>query len=214
MSNFLNPTPSVSAAGTSAKRMWHGIYTASVVSTQDPNKANRVTLKVPQVLGSSTSNWAVPLDSERVVPSVNTIVYAVFLGGDINHPMYLYTVNTSANTQLTWQPVATLPSGFTGSLRYRMMSDNTVLVSGTLTIASGASAGTVSLFTYPSIVNTTSYAPVTIQTGPLGLVPNGTPAITAFGCRWQASPSDFSLVGFTGGSDISEIDIQARYELD
>lgn len=97
MANFLNPTPSVGAAGTQTKRMWNGIYTASVVSTQDPLKKSRVTLLVPQVLGTAVSDWAIPIGYEPVIPAVNQIVWAMFLGGDINQPLYLYasTINTT-----------------------------------------------------------------------------------------------------------------------
>lgn len=94
----LNPSTSVSSAGTAAKRMWYGVYTASVVSTQDPLKKSRITLKVPQVLGTSTSNWAVPIGYEPVIPAVNSIVWAMFLGGDINQPLYLYASTTNTVT--------------------------------------------------------------------------------------------------------------------
>jgi len=101
---FLNPSPSVGAAGTQAKRMWLGIYTASVVSTQDPLKQSRVTLKVPQVLGTSTSNWAVPVGFDPVIPMMNQVVWAMFLGGDINHPLYLYASTTNTTTAVPGLP--------------------------------------------------------------------------------------------------------------
>jgi cytoskeletal protein CcmA (bactofilin family) len=105
--SFLNASPSVSAAGTAAKRMWYGIYTASVVSIQDPLKQSRVTLKIPQVLGTSTSNWAVPVGFEPVIPSVNQMVWAMFLGGDINHPLYIYA-STSNSVNVPGLPVVTV----------------------------------------------------------------------------------------------------------
>ena len=88
MSSLLS-TRTISTAGTEEKKMFHGIYTASVVSTQDPSRLSRVTLKIPQVLGSSTSNWAAKVSSTSDVPSVNSIVYAMFTGGDVNKPVYL-----------------------------------------------------------------------------------------------------------------------------
>jgi len=102
---FMNPSPSTSAAGTSAKRMWHGVYTASVVSTQDPLRQSRVTLKIPQVLGTSTSNWATPVGFSPVIPVVNQVVWAMFLGGDINHPLYMF-----ASTTNTPDAVPSLPN--------------------------------------------------------------------------------------------------------
>lgn len=113
MSQFLNPSTSVNAAGTATKRMWHGIYTASVVSTQDPLKKSRVTLKVPQVLGTSSSNWAVPIGFEPVIPAVNQIVWAMFLGGDINHPLYMYASTTSISTSVPGVPTVKSIDGAT-----------------------------------------------------------------------------------------------------
>jgi hypothetical protein len=110
---FLNPSPSVGAAGTQAKRMWLGIYTASVVSTQDPLKQSRVTLKVPQVLGTSTSNWAVPIGFEPVIPAVNQVVWAMFLGGDINHPLYLYASTVNTTTAVPGLPTVSIVNGVT-----------------------------------------------------------------------------------------------------
>jgi len=84
----------LAAAGTSPKKMYYGIYLGSVVSSQDPDRASRVTLKVPQILGSATSNWAVPLGlSISSVPTAGTLVHVQFLGGDVNHPIYFYNVS-------------------------------------------------------------------------------------------------------------------------
>ena len=80
----------LSAAGTEAKKMYYGIYQASVVSTQDPNRLNRVTLKVPQILGTATTNWASPVRLSGSIPAVGITIYVMFTGGDINHPVYFY----------------------------------------------------------------------------------------------------------------------------
>jgi len=85
--------------GVDQKHMFHGIYMASVVNVNDPLGEGRVTLKIPQVLGTATSNWADPLGFQPSdVPPPGTIVHAYFTGGDVNFPIYaslnLATVNS------------------------------------------------------------------------------------------------------------------------
>lgn len=76
------------AAGTESKKMFFGIYLASVISTQDPERLGRVTLSVPQVLGSATSNWADMVNDGNDIPGIGAIIYAMFVGGDVNKPVY------------------------------------------------------------------------------------------------------------------------------
>lgn len=178
--SFMNPSPSVSAAGTAGKRMWHGIYTASVVSTQDPLKQSRVTLKVPQVLGTSTSNWAVPIGYEPVIPVVNQVVWAMFLGGDINHPLYLYASTTNTTTAVPGIPTVSAINGAT-------ITDSTVasptITSPTITdpVISGATLTTTTLtsptITTPAITGGTSSG-ATFTTATLTSPAISTPTIT------------------------------------
>lgn len=70
-------------------RQWHGIYPAVVYSNADPQNMNRVQLKIPQVLGTAVSQWAIPLALSGSAPDINTPVAAMFLGGDVSHPCYL-----------------------------------------------------------------------------------------------------------------------------
>lgn len=82
----------ISSAGTIAKPMYYGIYNASVVANNDPTGKGRVTLKIPQVLGTAVSNWATPAGVNfAAVPSSGTFLQAAFIGGDVNHPTYFYT---------------------------------------------------------------------------------------------------------------------------
>lgn len=86
--------------GVAPKKVWEGIYMASVVNNADPLGEGRVTLYVPQVLGTAVSNWARPLGYGYVeIPPVNAMVHVQFAGGDINQPVYIYvnTNNTSAS---------------------------------------------------------------------------------------------------------------------
>jgi hypothetical protein len=76
-------------AGVRPAREWHGVYAAKVVNIQDPLQQKRVKVRIPQVLGTAISNWAPPVFNPNLpVPAVGTLVNAVFLGGDINWPLY------------------------------------------------------------------------------------------------------------------------------
>jgi hypothetical protein len=63
-------------------------YRAIVVDNNDPMKANRVLMKVPQVLGDATSMWAKPHSFYQNPPPVGSSVWATFDGGDVRHPVY------------------------------------------------------------------------------------------------------------------------------
>jgi hypothetical protein len=77
--------------GTTTKIMYHGTYTGSIVNNNDPLNLGRVTLKIPQVLGTATSNWAPPSGySVAKIPPNGTKVHVQFEGGDVNHPIYIY----------------------------------------------------------------------------------------------------------------------------
>ena len=85
--------------GVAPKKVWEGIYMASCVNNADPLGQGRITMYVPQVLGTSISNWATPLGYGYVeIPPINAMVHCYFAGGDINQPVYIYvnTNNTSA----------------------------------------------------------------------------------------------------------------------
>lgn len=78
-----------SSAGSEPAEQWLGVYHAKVTNDSDPLAASRVKLYIPQVLGAAESNWARPLGFIGGVPPVTgTVVYAMFLGGDIARPLY------------------------------------------------------------------------------------------------------------------------------
>lgn len=77
------------SAGVRPARVWHGTYAAKVVNIQDPLQQKRIKMRIPQVLGTAISNWAPPVFNPNLpVPAVGTLVNAVFIGGDINGPLY------------------------------------------------------------------------------------------------------------------------------
>lgn len=70
-----------------AVRQWLGVYKARVVRTK-PGSVS-VQLQVPQVLGTAVSNWADPMSAwTGNPPAPGTVVLAMFVGGDINTPVW------------------------------------------------------------------------------------------------------------------------------
>jgi phage gp45-like len=77
-------------------RQWLGAYQAVVVRNDDPTGQQRVTLRIPQVLGTAVSQWAAPISATgSATPVPGSSVVVMFLGGDINHPVYLVVVDVS-----------------------------------------------------------------------------------------------------------------------
>lgn len=137
----------------------HGIYSAVVVSVNDPLKQNRVQLQIPQVLGTAVSNWAKPLSQTTgtSVPSVGSVVMALFIGGDRNNPAYMppsWTTNggtavLSSGTVTVSSTIVTANSRIlltaqdnntTGALR---VSARSAGVSFTITSSVGTDSGVV-----------------------------------------------------------------------
>jgi hypothetical protein len=86
----LNASRVLNTVGVAPKQMFHGVYLASVVSNNDPLGEGRITMYVPQVLGTAVSNWARPLGYTATdIPAVSSMVHAYFAGGDVNHPIYV-----------------------------------------------------------------------------------------------------------------------------
>jgi hypothetical protein len=65
-----------------------GIYRALVTSTIDPTNSGKIKVQCPQISGSVEIRAAEPADPVMPVPSVNTIVWIAFSGGDITKPLY------------------------------------------------------------------------------------------------------------------------------
>lgn len=105
----LNASRILNTVGTPPKQQWNGTYMASVVQNNDPLGEGRVTLYIPQVLGTAVSNWARPQGyGSMAIPQVGQMVHASFNGGDINHPVYSYVSLSTVNSE-----IATLQSQVT-----------------------------------------------------------------------------------------------------
>lgn len=88
-------------------RYW-GKYRAIVVDVNDPQAMGRVKLSIPSVLGTETSDWALPVVPYGggdqygflAVPPVDSAVVAEFLEGDPSQPMW---------TGAFWRQAAQVP---------------------------------------------------------------------------------------------------------
>lgn len=65
-----------------------GLYRARVVNSDDPQKANRLRLQVPQLMGSSSTPWAEAASSVVAVPNVGDLVWVSFHAGDLAYPIW------------------------------------------------------------------------------------------------------------------------------
>jgi hypothetical protein len=72
-------------------KKYHGAYQGVVVSSVDPMDANRVLVRVEDVLGSDPCIWAGPRSATpgmNVVPLINSGVWIEFQDGDIDRPVW------------------------------------------------------------------------------------------------------------------------------
>jgi hypothetical protein len=65
-----------------------GIYRGIVKRNDDPSLGRRVTLRIPQILGTAESAWAETTDPNGILPAIGSLVWVMFLGGDITKPVY------------------------------------------------------------------------------------------------------------------------------
>lgn len=67
---------------------WPGVYFGAVSNNADPKNQNRCLLRIPQILGSAVTTWAVSLTPQQNPPKVGTLIAAMFIGGDLDYPCY------------------------------------------------------------------------------------------------------------------------------
>lgn len=195
---MITPGRAFSSTGTPEKKMYYGVYRASVVSNSDPAVQQRVTLKIPQVLGDATSNWAEAVDNASpTLPDPGTMVYAQFIGGDVNHPMYTYFKPPEQ-----WIS-ETPPTGFTGTLRHKIdYTTELHQVYCDLAVPATATAGTLTLISgIPA-----DHTPILVAKGPIVYTPNGVTSVSALAAlasqRWSANTnSTFTIENFAGGAN-------------
>ena len=79
----------------SERRQYFGKFRGSVLSNVDPMQMGRLLVQVPDVLGVSTSSWAMPcfpVTGRQMgfwsIPQVGTGVWVEFEQGDVDHPIW------------------------------------------------------------------------------------------------------------------------------
>ncbi len=77
--------------GLTVSDRYYGLYRAQVISTNDPLKRKRVTLTIPQILGTAPSGWA-EIVGVGSVPKPGATVWATFNGGQVDRPLYFSNV--------------------------------------------------------------------------------------------------------------------------
>lgn len=65
------------------------LYRAVVTANTDPSGARKIKVQCPQIAGMAEVRSAEPVNPSMPVPSVGTIVWVGFSGGDITKPFYL-----------------------------------------------------------------------------------------------------------------------------
>lgn len=113
----------------------------------------------------------------------------------------------------TWHNV-TPPTGFTGTLRYRMMPDGTVMVQVQLAVAATVAAGALVFGTL-----TAPYVATADTRGPVGTFPNAAATVAQLAgivaMRWHAAVTGvFEVLAFPGGAaagGVTELDFVAVF---
>lgn len=119
-----------------------GIYKGIVKRNDDPRLGHRVTLLIPQILGTAESEWAETTDPNGVLPAIGALVWVMFSGGDITKPVY-----TSTGSQQLSADIQSLITQITGgSLRDTTVPKSpTFLTSSSSMVYSSEGVGSASL---------------------------------------------------------------------
>lgn len=158
--------------------LYNGTYQAVVSSIADPLDLGRVQMFIPQVLGNVNSSWASPATSGMTAPEVGEQVLAVFLGGNINTPMYMTETDLPGNptyTGLTVTGATSLQSSTISTLTVtgNAKVDGNETITGTLgvtgaTTLTGVIANAVTTQVLDIDNETAPSAPTSTATGSVG----------------------------------------------
>ena len=73
---------------------YYGKYRAWVVDVDDPEQADRLRLRIPEILGDDISEWAVPswppgtTPEQHLLPEIGAEVWVEFEAGDLSRPIW------------------------------------------------------------------------------------------------------------------------------
>lgn len=109
MEELLSPEGLLSKVAREVQRRFYGKYRGFVADNEDPDKRARLRLRVPSVLGTETTGWALPClpfggladQGFFAVPEVDAQVWVEFEEGDLTCPIWTGTF---------WQTSADVPA--------------------------------------------------------------------------------------------------------
>jgi hypothetical protein len=139
-----------------ADEKFYGKYRGLVLNNVDPLGKGRLLVQVPDVLGLSTSSWAMPCvpvaglqTGHYVVPLIGAGVWVEFEGGDPDYPIWVggfwgsrAEIPATANLATPGVPVMILESPLKNAF---VISDTPIppMIAGGIMLRSGASSITV-----------------------------------------------------------------------
>jgi len=74
---------------------FYGTYRGVVYSNSDPEKYNRIRVKIPQILSNFPTEWCWPVGVVGSIPEVGDGVWVQFEGGDPAYPIWLGTFSNN-----------------------------------------------------------------------------------------------------------------------
>jgi hypothetical protein len=189
---------------------YHGIFYGAVSNNADPLKKNRCTLRVPQLLGSAVTTWALPLTPMVDPPKVGTLVAVLFTGGDLDNPVYL-VVNPAVpieGNNANVQPVGTTAAAGTS---HKVAAADHV---HTLANALESTTGNISTVGHAATAGTSTKAArgdhAHDASGVQGLGSSGTNVVTSSQVSGGDTQSEILLLSQSAaGRSGGEIDISA-----
>jgi len=139
-----------------AEEKYYGKYRGVVLNNVDPEGKRRLLVQVPDVLGLSTSSWAMPCvpvagiqTGHYVVPLIGAGVWIEFEGGDPDYPICVggfwgsrAEIPSTANIATPGVPVMILESPLKNAI---VISDTPIppMLAGGILLRSGASSITI-----------------------------------------------------------------------
>lgn len=109
---------------------YNSIYRALVTNNIDTTNQGKIRVQCPQVAGAAEIRSAEPSNPGMPVPSVNTIVWIYFNGGDITKPVYFSnSVATPPSALILDWTTPALVTGYTqngnsnGTVQYRVITE-------------------------------------------------------------------------------------------
>jgi uncharacterized protein involved in type VI secretion and phage assembly len=114
------------------RRRYFGKYRGVVLNNVDPMQSGRLLVQVPDVLGLSTSSWAMgsfPVTGKQMgfwsIPQIGTGVWVEFEQGDVDHPIwtgcwYGSTADVPALALATQPPLSSVFMQTAGQVAFQM----------------------------------------------------------------------------------------------